>query len=198
MRSLLIIGFAATFICTEPSSSQTLFPCQSDQQDIATEALETAQQMLQFTIEGHDNDSLNFGIKANLWFGAKNAGDASQLRDTYERALEFSKDMKFLCALDSTFDAIAAVNQSAPVPFIMLGEEFFDLEEQGFNSRPGVLVHELSHGLLVSGTNSQSEEVYSQEAVLELAKQDPEKAMSNADNYQYFVEAFYFSLDPSN
>lgn len=195
MKKTIRIAFLAMPFLTPQAFAQTLFPCTDEDQDVAEEALEAAQEMLEFTIEGFDSGGIDFGLKASLWMGARSSVDAENIRDTYERALVFSEGMKFLCAVNSSFDAIAAVNQSVPVPYIMLGEAFFGLEDHGFDSRPGTMVHELTHGLLVAGTNFLISERYGTDTALELAEKDARSAMSNADNYQYFIEAYYFSLD---
>ncbi|NOD62718.1 M35 family metallo-endopeptidase [Ruegeria sp. HKCCD6109] len=189
------ITFLTSILATQ-AYSQTVFPCTDEDQEIANEALSTAQEMLEFAIEGFDGGGIDFGLKAGIWLGARNSTDAEEIRDTYERALVFSEGMKFLCAVDSSFNAIAAVNQDVPVPYIMLGEAFFGLEDNGFDSQPGSVIHELTHGLLVEGTNFLDSERYGTDEALKLAEEDPRTAMSNADNYQYFIEAYYFSLDP--
>jgi peptidyl-Lys metalloendopeptidase len=55
---------------------------------------------------------------------------------------------------------------------------------EGFDNRWGILIHEASH--LAAGTQ---DFVYGPRAALLLAKQDPERAALNADNYEYFVES---------
>lgn len=195
IRTISSIAFSISVLATQ-AFSQTVFPCTDEDQEVADEALLAAQEMLEFTIEGFDNGGIDFGLKAGLWLGARSSTDAEAIRNTYERALVFSDGVKFLCAVDSSFDAIAAVNKGVPVPYIMLGEAFFGLEDDGFDSRPGSVIHELTHGLLVVGTNFLVSERYGTDKALELAENDPSTAMSNADNYQYFIEAYFFGLAP--
>jgi len=54
------------------------------------------------------------------------------------------------------------------------------------DSRPGTLVHEMSHFNDVGGTQDYS---YGTSACQNLAKSDPAKAVRNADNYEYFAES---------
>ncbi|KAL9964455.1 hypothetical protein ACROYT_G028100 [Oculina patagonica] len=54
----------------------------------------------------------------------------------------------------------------------------------GFDSKVGILTHELSHALTYT-----DDRVYGQSACKKLAKKSPHLAVKNADNYEYFVES---------
>jgi hypothetical protein len=60
---------------------------------------------------------------------------------------------------------------------------FFSARNEGLDSRPGIIVHEISH--LAARTR---DIVYSPTRAAILAKDDPASAAVNADNYEYFVE----------
>ncbi|MCX7374149.1 MAG: M35 family metallopeptidase [Alphaproteobacteria bacterium] len=60
---------------------------------------------------------------------------------------------------------------------------FFNARNDGFDSRPGIVVHEISH--VAARTR---DIVYSPSRAATLAKDDPMSAAINADNYEYFVE----------
>ena len=60
---------------------------------------------------------------------------------------------------------------------------FFNARNEGADSRPGVIVHEVSH--LAAGTGDMA---YGRNAALALARKEPDRAALNADNYEYFVE----------
>ncbi len=60
---------------------------------------------------------------------------------------------------------------------------FFGARAEGYDSRWGVLIHEASH--LAAGT---SDHAYGRNSAAHLARVDPARAASNADNYEYFVE----------
>jgi len=60
---------------------------------------------------------------------------------------------------------------------------FFNARNDGFDSRPGIVVHEVSH--VAARTR---DIVYSPTRAAILAKDDPMSAAINADNYEYFVE----------
>jgi peptidyl-Lys metalloendopeptidase len=68
---------------------------------------------------------------------------------------------------------------------IHLCPQFWKAGETGADSKPGVLVHEMSHFTAVAGT---SDYEYGQSDCKALAKSDPTKAVKNADNNEYFAE----------
>ncbi len=61
---------------------------------------------------------------------------------------------------------------------------FFAARDGGFDSRPGIVVHEVSHVAIRT-----RDIAYSPPRAAQLAKDDPMAAMNNADNYEYFVES---------
>lgn len=60
---------------------------------------------------------------------------------------------------------------------------FFNARNEGADSRPGIMVHEMSH--LAAGTGDMA---YGRNAAMALARKEPDRAALNADNYEYFVE----------
>ncbi len=60
---------------------------------------------------------------------------------------------------------------------------FFRARMTGFDSRWGILVHEVSH--LVAGTRDHA---YGRRSAMALAANEPARAAQNADNFEYFVE----------
>lgn len=66
---------------------------------------------------------------------------------------------------------------------VMLCPMFFQARNEGADSRPGVIVHEMTH--LAAGTGDMA---YGRSAALALARKEPDRAALNADNYEYFVE----------
>ena len=75
--------------------------------------------------------------------------------------------------------AIASLNRGS----IMLCPMFFNTRNEGGDSRPGTLVHEVSH--IAAGT---SDVAYGRTAAQRLAAKQPDSAAINADNLEYFVE----------
>jgi hypothetical protein len=66
---------------------------------------------------------------------------------------------------------------------VMLCPLFFNARNDGADSRPGIIVHEMTH--LAAGTGDMA---YGRSAALALARKEPDRAALNADNYEYFVE----------
>ena len=56
---------------------------------------------------------------------------------------------------------------------------------EGSDNKMGILTHELSHAII-----STDDIVYGQSGCRELAKNAPNKAINNADNFEYFLETF--------
>lgn len=69
---------------------------------------------------------------------------------------------------------------------------FFRAGARGFDTHWGVLIHEASH--LVAGTRDHA---YGPQAAAILAKEDPDRAAENADNYEYFVETLPVRDEPA-
>ena len=66
---------------------------------------------------------------------------------------------------------------------IWLGPAFFSAPWVGIDSKPGTIVHEVSHLALLTGDH-----VYGEAAAIGLAANQPDVAVQNADNYEYFAE----------
>jgi peptidyl-Lys metalloendopeptidase len=60
---------------------------------------------------------------------------------------------------------------------------FFNAADSGRDSRFGIVIHEVSHAAL--GTIDAG---YGPDAGMKLGREEPERAVQNADNYEYFVE----------
>lgn len=69
---------------------------------------------------------------------------------------------------------------------IRLGNPFWEAEAVGHDSKAGILIHELSHFKDIGGTVDHD---YGEEYCLSMAKNEPGKALFNADNFEYFIEA---------
>ena len=74
---------------------------------------------------------------------------------------------------------------------IYLAIPFFNLVDQGADSRAGTLVHELTHQSTVGSTKDYA---YGETKAKALALLNPAKARGNADNYEYYLEDVFFGL----
>jgi hypothetical protein len=68
---------------------------------------------------------------------------------------------------------------------VFLGNAFVRAPTLGENSRAGVLVHEMSHFVIAGGTKDFA---YGTAKCRALARSNPDQAMLNADNLEYYLE----------
>lgn len=89
-----------------------------------------------------------------------------------------------------TFDCKCKQNYYAYVypdrPYnIYLCKVFWTAPLSGTDSKAGTLIHEMSH---FNGVASTDDYIYGQTGAKDLAITDPDKAINNADNHEYFAE----------
>ena len=78
----------------------------------------------------------------------------------------------------------AYVYSNQPYTIYLCGV-FWTAPLTGTDSKAGTLIHEMSHFTVVAGTQDY---VYGQSGAKNLAITDPDKAVNNADNHEYFAE----------
>jgi len=69
---------------------------------------------------------------------------------------------------------------------VYLCAAFWKAPTSGWDSTPGVIVHETSHFNVIGGTQDY---VYGNAGAKSLATSNPDRAVANADNYEYFAES---------
>ncbi len=89
-----------------------------------------------------------------------------------------------------TFDCGCKQNYYAYVyptqPYkIYLCKVFWQAPLTGTDSQAGTLIHEMSHFNVVASTDDY---VYGQAGAIQLASTNPDNAIMNADNHEYFAE----------
>jgi len=88
----------------------------------------------------------------------------------------------FDCKCKQNYYAYVYPNQ----PYnIYLCKVFWTAPLSGTDSKAGTLIHEMSHFNVVAGTD---DVVYGQTGAMNLASNDPNLAITNADNHEYFAE----------
>jgi uncharacterized Zn-binding protein involved in type VI secretion len=123
------------------------------------------------------------------WFGADDQATRQKMR---ERAVK-ARDKIESFTLDNYArddDAFAYVYPDKDDK-MYLGEQFAGAPETGRDSKAGTLVHEASHYDSVGSTDDvehDGQTVYGEAGAEKLAKEAPEKAQENADNFEYFIE----------
>ena len=132
-------------------------------------------------------DYLNAGTlsaRYTTWFGIFNATRYDTVT-THFSAISSAMDtapVTFNCGCKKKYYAYVYPNR----PYeIFLCKVFWTAPMTGTDSKAGTLIHEMSHFYVVASTDDW---VYGQTGAKSLAITDPEKAITNADNHEYFAE----------
>lgn len=130
-------------------------------------------------------NGLNSGTQRYLeWFGAFTTGRHSTVTNHFV-AISNAMDnaaITFNCKCKQNY--YAYVYPTRPYT-IYLCKVFWSAPLAGTDSQAGTLIHEMSHFNVVAGTD---DVVYGQTGARNLADTDPDSAVINADNHEYFAE----------
>lgn len=175
--------------------------CGQDQNKVAQTSMAKARDALLKTIAAlKANDPLAVE-RAKLWLGISDPTANSKLLERLSKMFTATEGITYRCSNQSTkknHGLFASILPSGKVA-MLLGPSFWESGDGGFDSKAGVLIHEISHLSNAGGANTippYEEEIYGKELVLKLAKTLPIKAQNNAESIQLFVEAFYYGLTP--
>lgn len=200
---ILAVGFNQAFART----AFPVRPCDGNEAEQVEEAKEMLISMLDYVSDELEKD--NFETKTTYammnWFGAVSAEDAkgfgNELVGYFSTINAFLEGYEYLCPLSSEIEyekgLMAYVYPDHDKTLVYLAPRFFDAEDQGYDSKAGILLHELLHHHLHGGSNVDSDETYGVEACLELAKSEIDEARGNADSIMLFVEQLHFDLELS-
>ena len=118
------------------------------------------------------------------WFGSYTKSrydDVEANFDAIDAALT-TQSISFNCGCDASYYAYVYPHQ----PYkIWMCDGFWSAADIGTDSRAGALIHEVSHFDAVAGTRDHA---YMHSGAQNLANNNPNKAIANADNYEYFAE----------
>ncbi len=118
------------------------------------------------------------------WFGAYDAARWDSVETDFAaigNALQ-TADMEYDCGCKGNY--YAHVYPDEPYT-VYLCRSFWAAPALGTDSKAGVLIHEVSHFTVVAGTD---DFVYGQAGAHDLANDNPDEAIKNADNMEYFAE----------
>jgi len=126
------------------------------------------------------------GSRYTTWFGAYTSArynTAQQHFTAIDAALDQSNGQVTInCGCNQNYYAYVYPNQ----PYqIYVCKVFWTAPLTGTDSKAGTLIHETSHFNNVASTD---DHVYGQTAAKNLATSDPDSALDNADNHEYFAE----------
>ncbi|KAG8731474.1 hypothetical protein FRC11_004038 [Ceratobasidium sp. 423] len=118
------------------------------------------------------------------WFGVFNSGRSSIVKSHFEAIRGKSSRTTYDCSTCSKEGVFAYVYPNQPGK-IYLCPQFWKAPLAGTDSRAGTLVHEQSHFTVNGGTKDHA---YGQPNCRALARSNPDMAVMNADNHEYFAE----------
>ncbi len=118
------------------------------------------------------------------WFGAYTASRYSAVEEGISNAADVMANQVINFNCDCDEGAFAYVFPNDPFN-IYLCRAFWSASVTGTDSQAGTILHELSHFPEIKGTDDHA---YGQSAAVALARTDPDRAINNADSFEYFVE----------
>lgn len=164
-------GATTSFVQCTTSQQSTLLTARSTASTYTADAvlyLQTGKQGLRYTTWFGVYDALRYGTVTTHFASIDTAMDTAPVT--------------FNCGCKKKYYAYVYPNQ----PYaIYLCKVFWTAPMTGTDSKAGTLIHEMSHFNLVAST---TDWVYGQTNAKNLAMTSPAKAVTNADNHEYFAE----------
>lgn len=156
--------------------------CTASQQSTVASAISAAQTMSNGSVSYMSKTTM--GPRYTKWFGtvtstrqAKVKANFTAIKDGFD-----NKNVVVDCGCKQSYYAYVYPTQ----PYkIYVCRAFWNAPMTGTDSKGGTLVHEMSHFDVVANTD---DNVYGQSGAASLAISDPNAAVANADNHEYFAE----------
>lgn len=154
-------------------------------------ALENQTIMLQEKKKELENwDKADEATKENFkkWFGNDDEESRKTIQERIDKMIELNKNTtidNFKKADPDNEDCFAYVYPNDKSHTIYIGKQFSGSPETGRDSTSGTLCHEMSHFSDIGGTE---DHVYGTSKAANLAKTNPEDALTNADSFEYYME----------
>lgn len=184
--SLALLSASWMAIADEP-------PCAGSDLTMARSAASGAKAAVDHAITAIDAADDKTMKRLSTWFGVKNSAEMQQVRQTFVASRVFLDGAVFLCSVktDIKIGDVYAYVRSDKSFVITLGAFFLSAPETGYDSKLGVIIHEMTHFVLAGATKDKT---YGVSGAKSLAASDPAAARKNADNYEYFTESVHFGL----
>jgi peptidyl-Lys metalloendopeptidase len=162
--------------------------CDGGQQSDLRDALDGTEYLSANAFDSLNNVPVNKRKKNaayKTWFGRYTAPRYNRVLDVYANVFTVAHDytVTFHCDCGEE-DTYAYVYSDQPF-HVHLCLLFWESPTIGIDSQAGTLIHETSHFDIVAGNDDY---VYGQSSCKRLASKDPNRAVFNADNYEYFAE----------
>lgn len=171
--------------CTQASNTVVTFVgCSANQVADATTAVNAARTYSE-NAKGYLAAG-TVGARYTTWFGAYTStryATASNHFVSIDAAMDLNAgQIKINCGCDDDYYAYVYPNN----PYeIFVCQAFWSAPMTGTDSKAGTLIHEMSHFNIVAGTGDFA---YGQTNARNLALSNPNNALRNADNHEYFAE----------
>lgn len=154
--------------------------CNQKQEEALRAALTRVDEKLTWLLEQFDQPETAPYLKA--WFGAT---QPAKVRERYQRIrnmLDRPRTVVLACEERQCQHDLFGYAEGHSIS--MCPDFFASKLADGYDSQAGTLIHEFSHSFAETDDHA-----YGTGRVRILAHEDPRKALSNADSYQYFFEA---------
>lgn len=161
--------------------------CSSSRQSTLVSALSNAESMslkARNYLNNLPTASRSTDTAYRTWFGAYTSSRYSTVQSHFNSIYSAFNTKKVTFYCDCTDNAYAYVYANQAYR-IHLCNAFWNAPMTGTDSKAGTLIHEMSHFSVVAGTQDYA---YGQTACRNLATSNPSRAISNADNHEYFAE----------
>jgi uncharacterized Zn-binding protein involved in type VI secretion len=122
------------------------------------------------------------------WFGKTDDASKKKIQDRIDKMLELNKNFKveqFKPASPEKDSRFAYVYPTDKARSVYIDKAFHNAPAKGKDSKAGAISHEMSHFDSVGGTKDHQ---YGPSKCKNLAEKDPDKALENADSFEYFLE----------
>jgi hypothetical protein len=122
------------------------------------------------------------------WFGTTDEKSRKDIQGRVDRMIELNKKTKIenlKAAQPSKPNIFAYVYPNDKSHTIYIDTAFCSAANTGQDSRAGTLCHEMSHFNDIGATK---DHIYGADNAKKLAKDNSTKALSNADNFEYYME----------
>ncbi|CAE6500415.1 unnamed protein product [Rhizoctonia solani] len=156
--------------------------CSSDQQLLISAAANSANEYVANATTYLDSISTSTD-RYTQWFGTFDSTRFSTVKSHFTNIGTDATSSTYDCGCTQSA-VYAYVYQDTP-GYVYLCDAFWSASNTGTDSRAGTLVHEQSHFVVNGGTDDL---VYGSISAHSLASSNPDQAIGNADNHEYFVE----------
>ncbi|TPO13740.1 M35 family metallopeptidase [Mesorhizobium sp. B1-1-5] len=201
--------FAAFLVFGLPAAAASSVPCMGSDLTGAETAQADAKGTLNSAIHFLAGGDAKTQQLVTRWFGRSDQATVAAVSSVLSRTSDWVDKVALYCLYENDgtlVDSVTAPDGSiilrdtagstyayvdpGDLTKINLGLAFFNAPAIGVNSKLGTIVHEVTHYFLTGNTDDIG---YGKDDCLQLAKDNPESALKNADNFEYFIEEWISS-----